>query len=277
MTLLKEYAMCLVGALISAFAMGLFLAPNSVATGGAGGLGIVLYSGFSIPVSITVAIVNITLFTIGYRKLEKSVLIKTFLSTFFLVVFIELLSHLGSLTEDVFIASVFGGILLGIGTGLVIKSGASTGGSDFAAMLLHRKFRHKSVSSLIMIIDFSVIFLSWFSCADPTNVLYAFIGLFVTVKAIDFVVEGASYSKLVFIISDEYKDISEYILLTLKRGVTELDGIGSYSMQRKHVLMCAVSTRQFVNLKNYVTDKDKNAFIILSDARSVFGKGFKME
>ena len=128
-----------------------------------------------------------------------------------------------------------------------------------------------------MIIDFLIITFSWFTTKNPTDVLYAFLGLFVTVKAIGFVVEGASYSKLVFIISDEHKEISTYILSNLNRGVTSFDATGGYSAERKKVLMCALAPRQFAQLKTYVIKKDKNAFIILSDAGSVYGRGFEME
>ncbi|MBQ4528570.1 MAG: YitT family protein [Clostridia bacterium] len=277
MTLLKSYFKSVTGAVTAAAGVAFFLAPNSIASGGASGLGIVLYSGFSVPVSFTVIAVNFLLFLIGYKLLERNTMIKTAFSTIVLAVFIEIFSHFPAVTDDVFLSSVFGGLLLGLGTGFVISSGSSTGGSDFAAVLIRKKFHHIPISVLILIIDFSVVLLSVFYSKDYTLVLYSVLGLFITSKAVDFVVEGLNFSKLVYIISDENKMISEFIISNLNRGVTSLYANGVYSDSDKSVLMCAVSSRQFPQLKNYVLTKDKNAFIILSEARSVYGKGFKME
>ncbi|MBQ4631689.1 MAG: YitT family protein [Clostridia bacterium] len=277
MTLLKEYTLPVAGSFVAAISIALFMAPNGIATGGASGVGIVLYSGFSIPVSITVSAINVVLFIVGYRLLDKRIIAKTLISTIALATFIEILSHFEPLTNDILIASSFGGLILGIGTGLVISSGASTGGSDFAAMLIHKKISHLSVATLIFIIDFAIIAISWYTANSLTTVFYAFLGLFITIKTIDFIVEGSNFSKLIYIISTENEDICQYIIANLKRGVTAINAKGGYSSKGKTVLLCAVSSRQFPMLKKYVLSKDKDAFIILSDARSVYGKGFKME
>jgi len=274
---LKDYFFLVSGTVMVSLGVDLFLLPNSVVTGGASGAGIVLYEVFSVPLSLTVAVINIFLFAIAYKILGKAALLKTTLSIFMLSLFLQIFSGLGAISDDIFLASVFGGVVVGLGTGLVIIGGASTGGSDFAAILLHKIFSHTSVANLIFIIDFVIVLASGLIFKDYTLLLYGFIRLFTTSKTVDFVLKGTDFARLIFIITGETDDISTYIINVLNRGVTFLEGRGAYSGTQRQVMLCAVSPAQFPKLKTYVLSKDKNAFIILTDARGVFGKGFNIE
>ena len=277
MKTLKDYFFLVSGSVIVSLGVDLFLLPYSIVTGGASGVGIALYELFSIPVSVTVVLLNVLLFALGYKTLGKAVLFKTAFSIVVLSIFLQLFSKVGAICDDMLLASLFGGVIIGFGTGLVIIGGASTGGSDFAAILLHRIISHTSVATLIFVVDFTIVCVSGIIFKDCTLLLYAFVSLFATSKAVDFVLKGTDFARLIFVISNESDEISAYIINVLKRGVTFLEGKGAYSGSQRQVMLCAVSPAQFPKLKAYVLSKDKNAFIILTDARGVFGKGFNME
>ncbi len=277
MKALKDWFFLIAGSVIVSLGVDLFLLPNSIATGGASGVGIIFNELFSVPVSVTVAALNILLFSLGYKLLGKTALLKTAISIVVLSASLQLFTRLEAICDDALLASVFGGIIIGFGTGLVIIGGASTGGSDFAAILLHKIFSHTSIANLIFIIDFAIVCVSGLVFKDYTLLLYSFVSLFATSKAVDFILKGTDFARLIFIISNESDEISAYIINVLKRGVTFLEGRGAYSGSQRQVMLCAVSPAQFPRLKAYVLSLDKNAFIILTDARGVFGKGFNME
>jgi len=208
--------------------------------------------------------------------MKPSALLKTVLGTVFVTFFIEVFSKIQPLTGDVLLSSVYGGLLVGVGTGLVVMCGASTGGSDFAALLLKKYFLTVSVAKLILIIDVAIALISGIVFSDYTLLLYAILSLFIMAKTADLVIEGINFSKLVLIISEKKSEISSYILNELNRGVTSLKAKGEYSGDEKNVIMTVISHNQFPLLKQYVEKTDEKAFIILSDARSVFGEGFNI-
>ncbi len=277
MELLKKYSAIIFGCITSGAGIGLFLSPGKIAAGGASGIGILLYNLFSFPVSLTVIIINALLVIIGYRYLEKSVIVKTVVSTLFLSVFIEIFSKVSLGFSDPIISCAYGGTLVGLGSGIVINSGSSTGGSDFGAVILHRFIPFVSVPRLMLFIDLAIAMVSGGAFSDISLMLYAVAALFIASKSAEFVIEGVNFSKLIFIISDKNDEIANYIINKINRGVTSFEAKGEFSGMGKKVLMCALSPIQFPKLKSYIHSKDKNAFIILSDARNVFGEGFNME
>ena len=277
MELLKKYFAIIFGCIISGAGIGLFLSPGKIAAGGASGIGILLYNLFSIPVSVTVLIVNALLVIVGYRYLDKSVIVKTVISTVFLSVFIEIFSMVSLGIDDSIISCAYGGALAGFGSGIVINSGSSTGGSDFGAVILHKFIPFISVPRIMLFIDLSIAIVSGGAFSDLSLMLYAISALFIASKSAEFVIEGVNFSKLLFVISDKNDEIAKYIINKINRGVTSFDAKGEFSGNGKKVLMCALSPIQFPKLKSYIHSKDKNAFIILTDARNVFGEGFNME
>lgn len=277
MKAVREYILIVLGSVLAALGIDLFLSPNKIAPGGASGLAIVLYNVIGIPVSVGVIGVNIVLFAIGYKQLSGNSLFKTAIASILLSFFIEVFARFLPLSDDMLLCCAYGGLLVGLGTGTVIVNGASSGGSDFAAILIHRIVPHISVAKLILAVDFGVVLVSGIVFKDYTVMLYAIVSLFVASKAAEFVIEGLNFSKLVYIISDKNNEIVSYIKYELRRGITSFKAKGEYSGHERTVLMCAVSPNQFPNLKSYIRSVDKNAFIILSDARSVFGEGFNIE
>ena len=277
MELLKKYSAIIFGCITSGAGIGLFLSPAKIAAGGASGIGILLYNLFSLPVSVTVISINALLVIIGYRYLEKSIIVKTVVSTLFLSVFIEIFSKVSLGFNDPIISCAYGGVLVGLGSGIVINSGSSTGGSDFGAVILHRFIPFVSVPRLMLFIDLTIAIVSGGAFSDISLMLYAVAALFIASKSAEFVIEGVNFSKLIFIISDKNDEIANYIINKINRGVTSFEAKGEFSGMGKKVLMCALSPIQFPKLKSYIHSKDENAFIILSDARNVFGEGFNME
>lgn len=273
---IKEYLLIAAGSMLTALGLNLFLVPNSIAAGGASGLGTVMYLGFGIPVSAVILAVNIVLFVLGYRYLPGSALIRTVFATFALSAFVEIFSFLGSVTDNLILASIYGGLCLGAGTGLTVANGGSTGGSDMAAVIIHKQLHVFSVARLILFIDLFVIVLSGIVFSDFEVMLYASVALYVASIIADAIIEGVNFAKLVFVVSDRSDEIASAVMTSLERGITALEGRGMYSGKNILVLMCAVRRNQFVRLRRIIKSIDENAFIILTDAREVIGNGFNI-
>lgn len=274
---IKEYAQIVGGAFVSALALNLFLVPNSIASGGASGLGTILFVSLGVPVSVTVLGVNIVLFVVGARALSRRCLVKTVAATLLLSTFIELTASLTSLTSDKLLAALCGGVLFGGGTGLTIAGGGSTGGSDLAALIVRRRSKRFSVARLILIMDLFVVILSGMVFGDYEVVLYAAVSMYISSLTADAVIEGVNFAKLAYIISSNSNDIANAVMNGMERGVTALHATGMYSGESIKVLMCAVRKNEVVRLRKTVKKADENAFIILTDAREVLGNGFDIE
>ena len=185
---LREYFFIALGSFILAFAINFFLVPLKISTGGVSGLATVIYYIFSLPLSITTLIINMTLFFFGYKTLKKDSVIKTVAGIVFLSAFLEITSKFSVYSDDILIASIFGGILVGVGVGITVLFGGSTGGSDFAALILHRLFPKISVAVYIFLIDSSIIILSAFVFRDYTVVSYSLISLYISTRVTDYII-----------------------------------------------------------------------------------------
>ena len=270
----KSYAGLTSGALSTALALNWFLTQNNLAPGGASGLGTVLFKGMGIPVSVTVFAVNIVLLILGFKLMGRGVLFKTIIATLLMSVFIQVFSHSNALSDDLILSAVVGGALLGLGTGLTVVSGGSTGGTDLAAILLAKFFGGVSIAKLILIVDSFVILLSGIVFGDYEIMLYSALSLFIATKVADNIIEGVNFAVMLYIISDKGNLIAKEIIENMHHGVTSIKGTGEYTGNTYPVLMCAIRKNEFVQLKKTVKAIDENAFIILTDARSVYGKGF---
>lgn len=272
---LKEICYMMAGALLSALALDLFLTPNKIASGGASGLGTILYNSLGVPVSVTVFGVNIVLFVFGFKRLGKKVIYRTFAATFLMSAFIQIFSFLKPLTDDMLLAGVFGGVMLGVGSGLTIASGASTGGTDFLAVILNGIVSHIPVADFILGIDLIVTLLSGVVFKDYGLLLYSLLALYISTRFVDKVIDGFRYARLVYVISSKNREIAKQLLNKLDMGVTALYGKGMYSDREQIVLMCAVRRNDFPKFRRMVEQTDKNAFIILTEANEVLGEGFQ--
>lgn len=271
---IKEYAYLVVGALISALALDLFLAPNRIAPGGASGLGTILLNALGVPVSVTVLAVNLILFAVGFKKFGKKTIAMTFAATLMLSAFIQIFSFLKPLSDDMLLSSAFGGAMLGFGSGLTIASGASTGGTDFLAVILNGSFSHVAVADFILIIDLVIAVLSGMVFKNYSLLLYALFALYVNARFVDRVINGFRFARLVYVVSAKNKQIAEKLVKELDMGVTALYGRGMYSGNEQMVLMCAMRRNEFPKFRKTIEAQDKNAFIILAEANEVLGEGF---
>lgn len=274
-----DFTLIIIGATFLAAAINIFFEPLEMVTGGVTGLSIVIKDLTTniveggIPLYISNIAINIPLFIIAFLIKGKDFGKRSFFATIYLSFALFYTQWLTPLTEDILLGSIFGGTLAGIGLGLVFMAFSTTGGTDLAASIIQNFVKHVSVAQLMLVLDAIIITLGFFNFG-PEKTMYAIISVFITAKIIDAILEGIHFSKAAFIISDKYETISDEIMEKLDRGVTGLDGSGMYTKMSKKVLLCVVSKRQVVKLKELVRDIDKNAFVIVADVREVLGEGF---
>lgn len=275
--LLTDYLYIALASFILAFAVNFFLVPSKISTGGISGLGTVLYYTLGIPVSVTTLLANAVLFVFGYRMLKRSSVVKTVFGILFLTVFLEVTTLFGSFGEDKLISAVFGGVLAGLGVGMCVSRDASTGGSDFAALMINKLFSHISVAGVIFIIDAVIILVSGIAFRDYTVMFYSVIALYIANKVTDFMLVRGDFAKAVYIITKKSDEIAKRIMSEMERGVTGIYGKGYYSRNDTVVLLCVVRSREVSRLVGIAKTEDKDAFTIVSDVKKVLGEGFVEE
>jgi len=277
-----QYLQIAIGTAIMGIGIYFFFIPHNLVVGGVSGLGIIIldYSynnlPFAIPVWLTTLVVNIPLVLIAFKVFGPKFIAKTTFAYLFLTFSMFLLEeHVHFVLEtDFFLASIIGGVVCGVGVGLVYRQLATTGGSVLIAALLHRIFKHIPTSRILMIVDWSIIALGFFVFGFERT-MYAIIAIFVSVKAMEYILEGLNFAKAAFIISEDSHKIAAAITKHMDRGVTSLDGRGGYTGNEKNILLCVVSKREIVRLKEVVTGIDERAFVIVADVREVLGEGFR--
>lgn len=272
-----DYLGITLGTLLMAASLLLFLEPNTIAPGGVTGLAIIVQKISGIPIDVTNLVVNIPLFILGIIILGKAFGAKTAYGTLTLSLFIRLIIILGdgaNATEDLLLASIYGGVLMGVGIGFVFKSGGTTGGTDLAGAILNKFFPGLSIAKLMMLIDLIVVAAAGLVDRNVETALYSIISLYVIVKVADFIVEGMNYAKSFQIVTDYPDEISKEIFEKLGRGATSLKGKGMYTGRDKDILLCVVNRAQVSKLKEIVYEIDSKAFIMVSTIHEVLGEGF---
>lgn len=284
---LQIYLLILLGSVIAAAGINLFLVPNKIAPGGVSGIATVLFylSNGKLPVGMTMLAFDIPLYLIGYRFIGRRFIIKTMYSSVALSLLIDFSKPFfnmisekyftSSQSGDLIVFTVFGGLLVGLGLGIVFKSGATTGGTDLAAKIIHTFIPKMSLGNLLLCLDGAVIVFAAISFNSIIIGLYSIITIFIMTKVIDAIMEGVNFSKCVFVISEKSDIIADKILNDIDRGVTALKGTGMYTRKDKEVLFCVLDRSQIPRLKEIVKDIDEKAFVILTDAREVLGEGFQ--
>jgi len=273
--LVMNYLLVTIGAIFTALSLVLFTVPNKIAAGGVSGVATILYHMFGFNVGIVILIINIPLFILAVYVLGGSIGAKTLWGILVMSFSVEFLSpFLEPVTYEVILASIYGGVLGGLGMGLVFRGGGTTGGTDLIAALTSYFFPHFSIGQGLFLIDGVVIALAGL-VFDVELALYAAITIFVSTKLIDIIQEGFNISKSVFIISDKSQIIKNSILSNMRRGVTALKGYGGYSGKEKDVLLVTINRAEITKLKNLIREIDQNAFVVLNEAHEVLGEGFK--
>jgi len=267
-----SYAQILIGCLIAGAAYPLFMTPNRIAPGGITGIATILNHLFRWPVGTVSLILNIPLFVIGYRSMGKIFAFRSLLATVFFSVFIDILP-LKPMTTDPLLGTLYGGVMLGIGLGLIMRGGATTGGTDMIARMVHKRFQFISVGSILFTIDFAVVTAAGF-LIGTTEALYALINIFLTAKVMDVVIIGFSSNKACFVISDHWQAISDRVLKDMGRGVTQLIARGAYTGTERPTLLCVISRSEIMTFKRILREEDENAFVIIVEAHEAIGDGF---
>lgn len=275
-----EYIMIILGTGILAFGIASFYDPIGLVTGGFTGLAIVIKSvtGFlfegGIPLWFTNLALNIPVFVLAYFLKGPKFIGKSFFGAMMLSAWLYILPSIDMSSGDYLLAAIFGGAVSGFGIGLVLRTGATTGGTDMVSALVQLRLRHYSIVQILQVIDALVIMLGLMIFGmRPT--MYAIIAILVTTKVSDTVLEGFNYSKAAYIITNQHEAVAQRIMKELDRGVTGLHAKGMYTGDEKCVLYCIVSAKEIVSLKDIVNETDPNAFVIVSEVREVLGEGFQ--
>lgn len=255
----------------------MFVSPNEISPGGLTGISTVLNYSLGLPTGITLFLLNLPILIIGYLKFGGKFIIKTFIATFILslnLTFTELIYP--EFYIDKILASVFGGILMGLGLSIVLRHGATTGGIDIIAKLINRKFRHLTVGRLILIMDAIIISIAALVYRNVESVLYSVISMYASSRVTDIMLYGADKGRIVYIVTQQYKEICYEINNTIGRGVTIIKAIGGYTGNEKNLLFCTVRIHEVSSIYSIVDKYDKSAFIVVSEAGEIIGEGFKM-
>ena len=271
---ISRYLGMTIGIAIVAIGINMFFVPNKIAAGGITGLATVLHYLSGLSVGSLMLIFNVPLFIIGIKILGAKYGLKTLYGAIALAVLVDVFApYTPTLTHDILLNSIYGGLLVGVGMGLVFRFRGNTAGTALAAAILHKIF-NITVGQALLILDFFVVAFAGIVFKSPELALYAIIAIFVTAKIIDLVQEGPNNSKAFFIMAAEPELLAEGILKEVDRGVTFLQGKGGYTGQDRELLLCVVETSEVTQLKELIYQHDPQAFIIVTDAQEVLGEGF---
>jgi len=264
------------GAFIFSAAVNMFIYPSEISPGGLTGVAAVFEYILSVPMSISVLVLNIPIIVVGFLKFGGSFILRTGVATVFVSLNLSLTAKLLPVFNiEKILAAIFGGILMGAGISIVMLRGATTGGIDIIAKLINDRFRHISVGKIILSIDAVVILLASIAYRNFESALYSVVSMYSASGILDLVIYGADKGKLVYIITDEPHKICRDINVKLKRGVTTLKGFGGYTRKEKEVLLCSVRKYEISAIYGIIKLYDPTAFVIVSDAAEITGQGFK--
>ncbi len=274
-----DYLFIFMGTGIMALAIQCIFEPIGLVTGGFSGIAIIIRKMTAgiveggVPLWLTNLALNVPVFIAALIIKGRKFLGRTVIGTVFLSFWLYVIPQVDLTQGDYMLSAVFGGVITGIGIGFVLLAKATTGGTDMVSALIQKYVRHYSVVQILQVIDGMVV-LAGLYVFGLKPALYAIVAIFITSKVSDALMEGMKYSKAAFIITDYYKEIADAIMTQLDRGLTGLDATGMYSGDKKTVLYCVVSKKEIVELKDIVAKIDPKAFVIVTDAREVFGEGF---
>lgn len=272
---IKEGTQIVIGCILMAMGTSLFLLPNQLSSGGFAGISTIIYYLFNMPLGMTMLILNIPLIILTIIRVGKETAIKGIIGTVLLSIFIDIFERFKPLTQDRLLACIYGGILAGLGTAIVLKANASTGGTDLLSYVIRSFKPHYKASNLIVIVDIGIVLLNVLFFREIEVGLYSAIAIYLMGKMIDIIFEGIYFTKMMFIVSNKYREIAKEIETSLDRGSTAIYGKGMYTRERKMILWCVASRGEVARIKQAAQTIDPRAFIVISSAREAWGKGFK--
>ncbi len=265
------------GAFLFGFVFQAFLLPNQIVSGGVTGIAMIINAFTQWPIGLMVIVMNIPLFLIAWRHFGLDFLLGSLLGMGLSSAFVDLFALTGLvLTNEPMLASIIGGVLKGTALGMIYYYGASTGGIDIAAKLVRQRYSQLNFGTVVLIMDVAIILGYALIVKNYDSAMYSVIAMYVTTKVIDLVLYGLDNSCTCHIISEKSEAITQELTSGhMHRGVTILEGEGAYSHKQKHVILCVIKRSQIPELRRTIRVLDENAFVIITEAKNVFGRGFE--
>ncbi|MFC7365614.1 MULTISPECIES: YitT family protein [Bhargavaea] len=276
---IKNLIMILFGAAIFSFGLVHFNIQHELAEGGFTGLTLILLFVFKLDPAIMNLVLNVPMFFIGWKLLGRKTFIYTVVGTVAVSVFLRIFTTYQydiHMENDLLLVSLFAGVFIGIGLGIIFRFGGTTGGVDIIARLAN-KYYGWSMGRTMFIFDAGVILLSWATYLTMPKMMYTLVAVYVGARVIDFVQEGAYSGRGAWIISEWQDEIADKITAEMDRGVTVMKGRGHYTKQEREVLYCVVGKNEIVRLKNIINSVDPSAFVSVTDVHDVMGEGFTLD
>lgn len=278
--ILRDAIFIILGAYLVSLGINMFLLPHKMTTGGASGIATIFYYLFNVPMGLSILIINLPLFLMSMYKFGIKFSFKTIIATAIMSVFLEMFNYdiiIANNPTDLFTSCIFGGLIVGAGLSLVLKAGASTGGSDLLAQIIVKCTNAQSLSGVLLVIE-SIIIISIIVVFKNINIgLYSIVALFVSTKVIDLIFAGVDYIKVVTIITKKSDKVIEPILEDLKRGATVTNSIGAHSGEEITTITCIITRPEIAKIKQIIRDNDSNAIMYITTANEAIGNGFDKE
>ena len=277
LTLLKRYAVILLGSVIYAVGFQFFLYPNSITSGGVVGTAMIINQLSGLPVGVMTILLNVPLFLIAWRHFGLDFMLGSLAGMGISSMLVDLFAGFGIvLTGDPMLAAVIGGVIKGTGLGMIYYVGATTGGIDIVVKILRKRLASINFGTIMLLLDAAIILAYALILGRYESAMYSLVAMYVTTKMVDLALYGIDNACLCYIISEHTAELTEEIVSgSLHRGVTLLEGKGAYSGSHREVLMCVIKRQQIGQLKRLVRGIDEHAFFIVTNAKNVFGNGFE--
>ena len=272
---LKNYVILTAAAVIYAVAISLFLDPNNIAPGGVTGISILVNRFTKIPTGTVNMMINIPIVLLGFWRFGWRFICSTMYVLALITIFINSLAVYGAVTDDLLIAAVLGGALIGVALALVFKAGATTGGIDIIVKVVRTKRRHIKTNILFLAFDSMVILASWMVFQDLTVAFYAGIAVITDSIVMDKILYGSDEAKMIFVICDQPEQVKQRLFGELDLTATIIPAKGAYTNAPKEMLMIVTRKQMYPRLEEIVKDEDASAFMIVSSASEIFGEGYK--
>ena len=273
--LFRKLSIILIGTFLYSAGIALFLDPNELAPGGVVGLSVIASHTFGGPTGTWYFLINIPITILGWWKFGGKFIIYSFYAVTLISIFTNLFSLFPPVTTNLLLAAIAGSMLIGTGIGLVLRTGATTGGMVIIIKILRRRHPAIKTSTLFLTIDLMIVALSGFIFRDFNIAMYAFITVALNGRVLDYVLYGNDEAKLIFIVSDKSNELLKRILQELDVGATILRGHGAYSKTEKDIILCVIKKRNAPQIEEIVKQEDSRAFMIISSASEIYGEGYK--
>ena len=271
----KNNLIWIVGCSLYAIAVNSFVVPNDIAQSGVTGLAVFFNHLFSVPVGVTNFVLNVPLLVLMWLFLGKKLVARTLWVTLLLSVALDAFAFMPDYTGDKILASLFCGLLQGAGLGIIMITGATSGGTDIVARLVHKRFPHITVGSVVLAADAAIVAANMILLGSINSGLYAIIMIFVSTRVIDSLIYGTGNGKMLMIVTKKPDEVSKAIVSSSRRGVSVLPAKGAYTGEDKGILICVVRKAEVSGIIKTVKATDNNTFIIVSEANEILGEGFK--